>query len=54
MAKIYGVHMISLRSGVTAEDFDQFVAETVPHEVSFPGWTMRVLKGERGDRAATR
>ena len=50
MSKLFGMHMIALRPGVKAEDFEKFVAE---ESYSFPtpeGWKLYVLKGDRGDR----
>jgi hypothetical protein len=50
MSKLYGIHPISLRPGVKAADFEKFVKEELPAAVSYPGWEMRILKGERGER----
>jgi len=48
MSKVFGMHMIALRPGVKAEDFEKFVTEEV-----YPlPWLSEVylLKGDRGDR----
>ena len=50
MAKVYGLHMIALRPGVKAEDFERF-AEGLPGVTAFEGWQIHLLKGLRGDRA---
>jgi hypothetical protein len=50
MAKIYGVHTISLRLGASAEEFERFVNEEVNGMSMYDGWKLMVLKGDRGDR----
>ena len=50
MSKMYSQHLIALRSGVKAEDFERFVKEEWPSFVDYPGSKSHVLKGERGDR----
>ena len=50
MAKVYSVHLISLRLGVDPKEFERYVTEGLPDAPGFPGWKMRVLKGESGDR----
>ena len=48
MSRVFGMHMIALRPGVKAEDFEKFVIEEA---YPFP-WPSEVylLKGDRGDR----
>src|SRR5258706_3571354 len=50
MAKIFGMHMIGLRTGVKDEDFEKFFREKVVPLTFPPGWKTYLLKGERGDR----
>lgn len=50
MAKVYGIHLISLRLNADPSEFERYVSERVAQLPTFPGWTLRVLKGERGDR----
>ena len=50
MAKVYGIHLISLRLGVDPAEFEEFVVTTLPRLSNFEGWKTRVLKGDRGDR----
>ncbi len=50
MAKVYSVHLISLRLGVDPKEFERLVIEGLPNAPQFPGWKTRVLKGESGDR----
>ena len=50
MAKVFGMHMIALKPGVKAEDFEKFIIEEV-YTSSIPeGWKYYLLKGDRGDR----
>jgi hypothetical protein len=50
MAKVFGMHMIGLRTGVKGEDFETFFREKVAPLPNFPGTKWYLLKGERGDR----
>ena len=50
MAKVYGLHTLELRQGVTDDDFERFVASNVAQWPELPGWRMTLLKGDRGDQ----
>jgi hypothetical protein len=50
MARLFGMHMIGLRPGVNAEDFERFVVDEVYPAGQLPGLQGYLLKGERGDR----
>ena len=50
MSKVFGMHMIALRPGVKAEDFEKFVTEEVFPLFSREGGESYLLKGDRGDR----
>ena len=50
MSRVLGIHMITLRPGVKAEDFERFVTEEVYLLPWFEGWGFYLLKGDRGDR----
>ena len=50
MSKAFGMHMIALKPGVKAEDFEKFVAEEVYPLPSLEGIESYLLKGDRGDR----
>jgi len=50
MSKVFGMHMIALRPGVKAEDFEKFVTEEVYPLLSRAGLEVYLLKGDRGDR----
>jgi hypothetical protein len=50
MARLFGIHMIGLRAGVTPEDFETFIVEEVYPTLQLPGLQSYLLKGERGDR----
>jgi hypothetical protein len=50
MAKVFGIHELELRPGVTPEQFDQFVRGEVARAPAQPVWTIHVLKGDRGTR----
>jgi hypothetical protein len=51
MPKVFGVHEIELRPEVDPSDFERYFAENVVAGASLPGWTMRLLKGDRGHRS---
>ncbi len=48
MAKVFGIHEVELRPGVTAEQFEQFIADTASQWPQFEGFTTYVAKGDRG------
>jgi hypothetical protein len=50
MGKIYGLHTLQLRPGVTSDDFERFVASNIEQWPLLPGWRTAILKGERGDQ----
>ena len=50
MSKVFGMHMIALKPGVKAEDFEKFVTEEVYPLFSLEGSESYLLKGDRGDR----
>jgi hypothetical protein len=50
MSKVFGMHMIALKPGVKAEDFEKFVTEEVYPLFSLEGSEVYLLKGDRGDR----
>jgi hypothetical protein len=50
MSKVFGMHMIALKPGVKAEDFEKFVAEEMYPLPSLEGLRFYLLKGDRGDR----
>lgn len=49
MGKIYGLHSLELRPGVTGEDFERFVTTSLEQLPTLPGWRTALLKGDRGD-----
>lgn len=49
-AKVYGMHMMMLKPGVTDAQFEKFVVDRLYPSWDVPGWKMSVLKGDRGDR----
>ncbi|MGD8464145.1 MAG: hypothetical protein PVI09_09790 [Anaerolineae bacterium] len=50
MSKVFGMHMIALKPGVKAEDFERFVTEEVYPLPSPEGSESYLLRGDRGDR----
>lgn len=50
MSKVLGMHMIALKPGVKAEDFETFVTEEVYPLLALEGSDTYLLKGDRGDR----
>ena len=50
MARVFGLHEIELHPGVQEEDFEDFFAKEMATGPIFPGWRIRLLKGDRGVR----
>jgi hypothetical protein len=50
MAKAYSLHMIALKAGASGSDFERFFHDEVEPGPKPAGMTMRLLKGDRGDR----
>ena len=38
MAKVFGMHMVALKPGVKAEDFEKFVIEEIRKHFRMPRW----------------
>ncbi len=52
MARVYGIHRLTVKPGESPEEFEQFSAEEFcPAVNQIPGTRWRLLKGYRGDRA---
>jgi hypothetical protein len=49
MAKVYGVHQLQLREGVSGEDLEEFVKEEMAHLHLGEGWESYLLKCDKGD-----
>lgn len=50
MPRVYGMHSFMLRPEIAKEDFEKFAIEELYQLPTPQGWTMRLLKGEKGDR----
>ena len=50
MTRVFGMHEIELHPGVKEEDFENFVLNEMSTGPIYPGWSMRLLKGDRGAR----
>jgi hypothetical protein len=50
MGKVFGLHLIELRPGIRREEFERFVPNRFLPLAVFPGWNVRLLKGDRGER----
>jgi hypothetical protein len=50
MARVYSLHMIALKAGASGPDFERFFREEIGAVPGLSGLTMRLLKGDRGDR----
>jgi hypothetical protein len=50
MAKVYGLHTIELRPGVSEADFERACAELARLPM-VEGWSLHFLKGDRGERS---
>lgn len=51
MPKVFGLHEIELRPGVSAEEFETFFATEIGSTPIYPGWWAQLLKADRGARA---
>jgi hypothetical protein len=49
MPKVFGLHEIELRPEVDPAEYERCIAEQVATRI--PGWTVHLLKGDRGPRA---
>ena len=49
MTKLYCLHEIELRPGVSPAEFEKVAAEA-KESANYEGWTAHLLKGERGER----
>ena len=50
MSKVYSFHMISLKAGASGPDFEQYFQKELKSWPMLSGMSMRLLKGDRGDR----
>jgi hypothetical protein len=50
MSKVFGMHMIAIKPGVKAEDFEKFMQEEALPSFLLEGVKGYLLKGDRGDR----
>jgi hypothetical protein len=50
VGKVYGLHTLQLRPGVTGDDFERFAASTIEQWPLLHGWRVALLKGDRGDQ----
>jgi hypothetical protein len=50
MTRVFGMHEIELNPGVQEEDFENFFLQEMATGPIFPGWRIRLLKGDRGVR----
>jgi hypothetical protein len=50
MPKVYSLHSILLKSCADGAEFERFVKEAIGSGPQLSGMTLRLLKGDRGDR----
>jgi hypothetical protein len=50
MAKVYSLHMLALKAGASGPDFERFFHEEIKSVPEPSGLTLRLLRGDRGDR----
>jgi hypothetical protein len=51
MPKVFGLHEIELRPEVDPAEYERLFAQEVATQPMLPGWTVRLLRGDRGPRA---
>jgi hypothetical protein len=49
-AKMYSIHKLELRSGVTGSELERFFNERFFPDWDIPGWNSYLLKADRGER----
>ena len=50
MTRVFGMHETELNSGIREEDFENYVLNELATAPTFPGWKLRLLKGDKGIR----
>ena len=50
MAKIFGLHEIELRPDADPEEYARYLVEEFSTMPTMEGWTIRILRGDRGVR----
>src|SRR5262245_56822861 len=51
MTKVFALHEVELRPGVSAEEFETFFATEIGDAPIYPGWWAQLLQADRGARA---
>ena len=51
MTKVFALHEVELRPGVSAEEFETFFATEIGSSPIYPGWWAQLLRADRGARA---
>ncbi|NVZ64334.1 hypothetical protein HX867_19720 [Pseudomonas gingeri] len=50
VARVVGIHNLALRSGVSAQTFEDFITRNIHRVEDYPGWKFHMLKGQGGNR----
>jgi hypothetical protein len=50
MTRVFGMHEIELNPSVNEEEFENFFLQEMAPASIFPGWSIHLLKGDRGMR----
>jgi hypothetical protein len=50
MPKVFGLHEIELRPDVDPAEYERLFAEEIATQPTLPGWTVQLLRGDRGPR----
>lgn len=50
MTRVFGMHEIELHPGIKEEDFENFFLKEMATAPMYPGWSVQLLKGDRGAR----
>lgn len=50
VARVVGIHNLALRSGVSAQAFEDFITGNIQRIEDYPGWKFHMLKGQGGNR----
>ena len=50
MSKVFSFHMIALKAGASGPEFERYIHEVLESWTMLSGMSMRLLKGDRGDR----
>jgi len=49
MSKVFGIHRVTLRPGISGKQFEKFYHDKMASGTMYPGWKVHLLKADRGE-----